>query len=358
MCVFAAPVAGQGDSRVMTTTIPDSLVCDCISLDTVVVLADIRRRIQLRRQPIPTLAVDSRGRVILGRGSSLYPLVVFNSDGSVLRTYGRYGAGTARFGPGPIIVRIGAGDTVHVFHQSQHHVFAPGLRHLVRSGETDFAPIDALILGDTTLVQHTIRQPRGKTAPLHLLDAGNRVIRSFGAASDRPLSGVSYFDRVRSFAATTDGQGFWVGYWNRYEIEKFARDGGHILRVIRTANWFPPYDEHQPDEPFTRPSRPRALHLRESADKLLWVLLTVADPAWKPNLGGVRLGGDINPKLDLGQLFDTVLEALDPSAARVVARVRLGSYILPVDGGAYAQSQETSDGSVKFYVWRARIRSR
>jgi hypothetical protein len=160
--------------------------------------------------------------------------------------------------------------------------------------------------------------------PLHRLTADGRRI-SFGAepatfVPSRPGT------NVRAIAPAASG-GFWATRYERYLIEQFDSVGRVVQTLERSPPWFPPGDgSMNPPNP-DRPPFPHVKAIDEDEVGRLWVLIQVADPQYQKALHRRENVRSVRESLweitDYDRFYDTVIEVLDPGAARLLASERV-----------------------------------
>ncbi|HZD05347.1 MAG TPA: hypothetical protein VE173_10525 [Longimicrobiales bacterium] len=166
-----------------------------------------------------------------------------------------------------------------------------------------------------------------------MLDSKGEIQTGIGVTSARPMHGAAStpFDAFRRIARADRGRGVWSAYVNRYEESRFDLEGREELRVVRDAGWFQAYDDELPGEMISVPSRPRVEALLEAADRLLWVLVSVADREFEPLRPPTASSEGEFPvaaaDIDFNRLLDTTVEVIDLELGTVLARRTFDAYL-------------------------------
>lgn len=291
---------------------------DCLSLRPKVTLGDVEDSISLGG--LPKVLRTAFGYFAVSFVDHPSNILLYGSDGNLLRDLGRYGSG-----PGEVrLVRYLAharGDSVIVAEEgSRVHLFS-GEGHFGRTvnvrttGKTAVQfPDGSLVVGGQVLQRSTAG------IPVHFFNASGDYVRSFGGdvsyRRDQPLSDESRL-------ALASDTSVWLVRPDTYRLEEWSRTGNLLRAVSRSIDWFPPlggrsfetgYGPRPPDPYIT------AVYVEEG---LLWVVSAVPDPDRVPP----RVSAPEVTPFFLGQTYDSVVEVLDPNAGRLLARLRTGLYL-------------------------------
>lgn len=329
-----------------------------IQLERLATLRDSAGEARFVALPMPSVARTTFGKFVAGTLSGA-PLAIFNSDGSLDATFGRFGSGPEEFFDLDMIIRIDDQDTVHVFQYNRHTVVTPGFTEIVRSRLLRLRARDAIVMDGRPLVQATVHEPQGRSTPVQLLSHEGRTIRGLGRREDRPITAGSQWDAFRRIAPATAPGRLWVAYVNRFEISQFDLEGNEHFRVVRDAEWFPPYQEdRRVGEGWTIPPRPRVNAVVQSTPRLLWVSVTVADPQFE-SVGSGTGEARLDPYEPHNRRLDTILEVLDLTTGAVLARHRSDQYLNPVQDPTGAVLwyglRQLDSGELAADVWRATL---
>lgn len=302
-----------------------------------------------------TAALNSRGELLVAYPDSRGQFFVYGPDGSFRKAIGRRGTGPGEFN---LIrhIRVARGDTVHVADLDlRRSILAPDFRFLRSTryvlNSDDFEPLAR----DTILVAGNVNTRAAIGLPLHLFFDPQDML-SFGA--DRPNQQDDLSAALRRVIALhPGGSTFWAASMTSYTIQQFDRSGKLLRTLYREADWFEPYSA--PFRVSTRqPPQPRISDIRVDSEGLVWVLIHVADPEWKkavrlgPRNGGQQFYGLTSDE----EYWDTVIEVIDPDAARTVASIRLPDYMkLFIGNGETFSYREDSDGTPWLDVWRVSV---
>jgi hypothetical protein len=282
---------------------------------------------RVRLDPITTLGADPDGPA-LSRLSSIAmdgdgffyvastyvpgEIAIFHESGAYHRSFGRLGQGPGEFSRRLVRVLTGPGDSVHVIDGIRHTVLAPRAESAVRLHQLPFRPLNLAISNKGRLVA-------GHPSPdsrelVHILSPGGTVERSFVRSPSYdprfPYSGI----RTLSNAG---GGRFWVGHSTRYELELWSLEAGLLRRITRDPDWFQPWAGRSQDVG----SRPRlTAHL--AYDGVLWTIIRVPDPDHRAPVAGQPV-----EDVDMNQVEDTVIEAIDERCGKLIGSVRIDAAV-------------------------------
>ncbi len=253
-------------------------------------------------------AMDSRGRIFTGSATQSGLMLVWNTRGDLVRTFGGHGDG-----PGELIglgqVTVGAGDTIHVRdNRPAWSVFDPDLRYVRRS--SGMYGLDPVLLGSGAVVT-------GFGAPqVQIHDTEGNLLAEYGEGRDEFGDGPPAL-RLAAGAEPTE---FWSIGWNRPEIKLWSVEGG-LLRALGEpiGTQFPPADEVVASTAERYVPQPAVVDLHH-ADGLLWY--TGLIPTTINAL-------PVETSSDLDRVRDFMIEVVDGQSGRVVASAVM-------DGGAEA----------------------
>ena len=342
----AAPLTCQGSTRV----VPSNPACpSCkIVLDPVVTLG---RSGDPPLTRLTRVAVDSRGQFYAAPTYNRGEIAMYDAGGRFVRKFGRPGQGPGEFG-GPIhMLRVGPGDSIHVFEGPRHTVLAPALRAF---GSVRLLPVllnDLAFLADGRMVAQQMVVGRGGIGqPLHVIGDGGRIAQSF--------AGTDKWDPARLYSgirpiAPASGNRVWSAHTGAYRVELWEPAGSNSLILVRDASWFQPWEQVIRRSAEGR-ERPRIVDVAEDRQGRLWVSILVRDPKHRRS----RETREVPlTEVDANAEFDTVLEVLDPRSGRLLARTRF-EQIIPAfigDGSVVFARREDADGNIVVDVWRARL---
>jgi len=236
-------------------------------------------------------------------------------------------------------------------------VFAPTGKRLHTSPFAFPVRRSGVVLGEDRLVLNLLIRDRDRVGyPLHLVTKDGRIIESFGAnPPDYVLNAPPTWMRV--FSLAVDENAVWVAHQHEYTVEKWRLDekGIELESILsRAPIWFP---KSNGLVPVTLDEEPQVMLLDVSQDTtgLHWVLSLVPGHEWRSGLCSV-------PHVDSGReyvtpcrpqlVFDSILEVIDPSSARVVTATRVPECIIALLGNGHLVGYEAGDdgGVVTVYV--------
>jgi hypothetical protein len=342
----AVPLSCQNNVRV----VPSSPACPAckVVLEPVVTLGRSGDPALTR---LTKVAMDSRGQFFVGPTFERGEIVMYDAGGRFVRRFGRPGQGPGEF-RGPIhMLRVGPGDSIHVFEGPRHTVLAPALRAFGSVRVLEILPNDLAFLADGRLVaQHMVMGRGGIGQPLHFVGDGGRIAQSF--------AGTEKWDPTRIYLglraiAPASGNRVWSAHAGAYRVELWEPGGSNPLTLVRNASWFQPW-EHEVRRSAEALERPRIADVAEDRQGRLWVSILVRDPKHRR----ARETREVPlTEVDANAEFDTVLEVLDPRSGRLLARTRFEQAIPAFigDGSVVFTRREDPDGNIVIDVWRARL---
>ncbi len=264
-----------------------------------------------------------------------FAVAVFDPSGKFHHGYGDWGKGPEEFShaPIPMIVRMGSGDTVYVMQGPYLHILGPQATSTSSKRLVRIVANDAVIVGATPVLQAPVGAPDGLGTPVQIVRRDGAIDRGIGITSARPMLLTSPFDHIRRLGRAPGREAVWSSYVNRFEMSRFDLDGREELRVERSADWFPEYEDEVPGEIVLVPSRPRVEGVVELTGGLLWVVVSHADERMEaatpvtPPASEVPVPSD----LDCNKLLDTTIEVIDLNVGEISARRRFDEYLRIVD---------------------------
>lgn len=246
----------------------------------------------------------------------------FDPDGSFLRAVGRRGQGPGEFQTTNHILLL-ENDSVEVYDLGNRRltVIAPNFTIGRTSRAIDLMSPQMVRLPDNTRVMNGARySPDGLGFPLHHVDPEGGVLASFGA--DPPIEDLTDATAIRRKLATNNAETVWSVARPSYRLEEWAVGGERLRTLEREVSWFPPHDGSIRARDGSPLPYAKAIHQDETG--LLWVIIWVPGDRWQEGLSdGPR--SDLLPGptvTDYSQLYDSVVEVIDPEAERVVRSQR------------------------------------
>ena len=240
----------------------------------------------------------------------------FGPDGRLARVFGRAGRGPGEFNrlltliPGP-------GDTLFAPDMGTGRVtiFGPD-RAVVGTFPMPSLLPDLVMPDGAILVASQIGRRETIGYPMHVVDREGRVVRSFGTNQPQYRPDLEHI-LTRKVALSQDGM-VWAMAPARYLLERWDPSTGEQLQSIQIrSDWF--HESIKPTDLAVYPPS-RVEGLWEDEDGLVWTIVRDADVDWKPPPGAnEHLPFDLR---EYNQLFDWVIEVVDPRSGRVLASRR------------------------------------
>jgi hypothetical protein len=249
-------------------------------------------------------------------------IVVFDSVGSIVKTFGRRGRGPGEMlGGNTLRVAAGPGDSIHVVDQNRWLVFAPRTYDFVRSVNLPASPTFALIMKSGLLLAAFPWQPRsGHLFTASIINTEGQIVQSFDPL-DSEEQGHPWVT-VRSIDATDNA--IWTARVNSTTIRRQSLTSGEVTVWQRKEGWFTGWTEYSWREPYLDPPRPTLSAVR-SDGSTLWVHSQRADADWSPlrelepprGSEGMRRPTNVDPE----RFFDGVIEVIDAATGDVITRL-------------------------------------
>ncbi|HYW11677.1 MAG TPA: hypothetical protein VE871_06950 [Longimicrobium sp.] len=348
LVVLPATLAGQ-DVRLEEASCPGCR----LELHRVVELGDAQGPGRLD-QTLASWAADSRGRILLASGWQV-PVRVFGADGRFTGTLQPALPGdTLPLSIG--LVTVTAGDTAHLVDDLRglHLVLGPDGNVVRMHTPTPLRPASMRLLlgGGRAVGTGTVATRDNVGFPLHLLGPDGAVLRSFGADLAADIPGHSMDLRKLALAGPA---AVWAGHLTGYRIERWSLEGERQAAFVRDVPWFQPYTDMRwrPDQA----PHPILMALRQDAGGRLWSVVRVADERWqgaRPVIADTLLARR-NPaaQYDPEELFDTMVEVIDPACGRVLLSRRFPGLIAGfLDDGRMVSWSDRPGGHPRLTVWR------
>ena len=292
---------------------------------------------------------DVSGRTYIV-GEPIDNVLVFDPDGRFVRRMGSSGSGPGELKDGSSLVVTGDGE-FSVLDRGRGVILnfdhTGGLRSEVRTvgwvpqGTRTFAWD-----GPRAIHVANLATPDRIGFPLHLFNVETGEIeRSFGSMTGKHELGGN--PGLHPIAVRQDRRIWMAVGFERYDIALWDMNQQHRL-LRREASWFPEQTRDalthggmgEPPQPFIY-----ALALSES-DSLLWVAASVADEEWRE--ADLYNGDDDN-------YYDDILEVIDLRTNKVIASQRFDHSYHLVEAGVLGRLAITSNGSVRYQTFRARL---
>lgn len=286
---------------------------------------------------------DGRRVAFEPHSPSPVPVVVIGRDGYVVDTLAMPGEGPGQINR-PRQLLLGRGDTLFIFGNSKAYVYSPGLEY-VRSFSVSVRSVWSaaqLGSGDLALSTATFGDPELVVVASSLDGKTQWTVNApVVAVSERaaPL--------LRMVAAGPDSS-LWVArLMGSLEFLHYSPAGVLLDSVKLDREWYPNYVRSEPPSRERPPSASLSGFWVDSLGRL-WLVGRPADPEWKDAEGEERSGEGgytyFEPK-HLMDVYDGVIEAVDPASGRSLALLRTDSLFGLVQApGVLVQPRVDGDG--------------
>jgi len=343
------------------TVIPNDVSCKrCrIVSQKLTRLGDLDGPGALPRQAL-IVTVDGRNRFWVGTGAVPF---IFDSTGRFLRSAAGRGGGPGEIEGGGVPSPL-PGDSMLVVDNvaARATVFDAAFRPIrTISIPRVLATATPIRWPDRVMFNSNIQTRELFGVPLHLIDLSGKVAEilrsSNGHNRDRSLPPAS--PPRSKFAVTADGR-VWAAEESIYRLTQWNEDFEPIRVLVRKPSWW-----KQPSINLlgtrTTPPLPHIRDVSIDEDGLLWLFIHTPRSTWREIWSripedAVEIRMDqLNPV----DLFDTLIEVIDLSAARVVARARLSEYtVSALPGRRVATHAESPEGVPYVLIRRLSVAGR
>ncbi len=259
-------------------------------------------------------------------------MLVFDRSGRFVQAVGRQGGGPGEYQSKSDVMSL-PGDSILVLDpvSARASVLSPDLKY-VRSLSYPFTFGQGVVLRwpDSVLVSGTTNGRRASADPLYLMNFAQSAVgvtKNFGSVGGALRPG--YSRDIRQHINTTKRGDIITVDHAAYDITIWKRLGAERTQLQRRPTWFstPSASGLGPNAP--PPPAIGGTWIDESGR--LWVATRVPAPTWKSAWAGVQMAREIKTSsIAFELLYDTVLEVIDLSSARVLARKQLDGWILDV----------------------------
>lgn len=308
--------------------------------------------------PTELVVRTASGAIVVANQENRGLLSVFDGRGAFIRGLGTRGTAYGAFA-NIIAVQVQK-DTLIVF--DSHNARATLLTLDGRVHGIIHLPLPPNVGGAVRLttgqyvLNGNMRTPELFGLPLHVVDRGGDLQRSFGTDSPTVRPDEGYYPTMRKLAVVGHGQ-FWAAHVNRYVVELWDSVGRRQRTIERHVPWFTPWSKWPG---FTNTGPPLAsiggIALQQP-DRLL-VLIHVADKRWREALRPVVEGGFPGLLPDPYEAyFDTIIEVIDTQTGNVIASQLFPDYVIAFADATHVITFRGTDAAPQMDVWRLEVSS-
>lgn len=288
-------------------------------------------------------------QTLAGRGGGI---AVFDSTGTLIRELNAQGRGPGEF-TDVQSVGFGPGDTLWVVEITRAHAFtpAPDLQ-FVRMVNFEAATSSAVT--SRGFLSRGLFTGEGIQAPT-LRDWDGRVVARFTLPSE-----IAKMEAQMGPVALAADGALWFGHGERYEVGRFAAEGGDPLWIKRELAWFPPDEGYKGALNVVRPPA-RLQTLATDADGRVLVMSRRAHPNWAPmdrsatNAAPAAEARGRGSLADWGKLFEFVLEIFSADGTLLASRVLDDGMQGFMDGSNVYQVLADESGHISIRLWSIRV---
>lgn len=294
------------------------------------------------------------GRLLVTQHQSPHELLVFDSAGGYHATVGRRGSGPGEYRGLEHVSLAENGEAVLVDNTNGRITWLSTDLEVTRTERSPAPLVHRLMqVGPDRFIANA-SMAQGTGLPLHSIDLESGQVRSFGTVLPVPRPGLPWAN-LRALALAGNGR-VWSAYRTQYVLELWDTAGALVKTLARRTSWFQPYVERRVGS--GEPAQPWLMAIRENLEGQLLSLVTVPIDDYRRVLGPPR-ETPRGPRYDVSrkdQLFDTIVEVIDPETGELVASERLPQYLLDFLDDQHVYGYRLSpDGNPLIDVWRLRL---
>ena len=276
-------------------------------------------------------------------------ILLWDSDGSFLRSYGSRGDGPGEFaGAGDLLLFPGHGDSLFVVDDrntwsvfDSDLSFARSFRGLY-SGRSE-RTVHITPAGQVLTTGPVMAGGQGNS--FHIMGLDGTIQGHTGPMSlPAGLPDDGHYPRVSAYNPRSNT--VWVappdGAPGAMVLEERTRDGQLLRTIRREAPWFPE-GGYPPTDDTTEPPLPTYVLLHMDGDGLLWIAFTIRSDDWRPpGRMSAPLQGASRDMDRIRTQYDSRMEVIDVEAGEVLASMIIDDplaapfeYIFPGTRTAY-----------------------
>lgn len=321
-CVLSSSGAAQSGGALRRVPSPSSCPVCALRVRRVAGLQSGDRD-SLQSGPLRSAAVSGTGDIVVSYGNETAPLRVFDPSGRLRHSIARQ---SDLIPPSLGLLWVTAvGGEIKVFANDSGGAYS--LDHvgaLRRGPATRVAPFRqlAVLKNGSIVTAFVARDPQDVGLPLKLYSPDGNLITAFG--SDAEYFRADSADLLRRTVTPGRGGGFWAAYLYEYRVEYWSDAPARTLTLVRNPPWFSGVGLPRPLG-LAHPPPPVLTGVYEDRLGLLWTATAVARTDWQSAVQ-VFEGGAVDPRgpsPPLNDLYETIVEVLDPKAGRVVTALRI-----------------------------------
>jgi len=356
-CLLAAVISTSGFAAASAQEAATRVVHESVSCPACRIVAT---RVRALRSALnlgePFSAVrDRSGHIVVSLQAS--PPVVLNVRGTILR-FLEAGRGRTDFSSPPVVFSCEHGLICALDPRAQRLYFYDSTLSCARELRSEMLPANSIVqLPNGEFVEAGVwPTPEMAGYPLHRYSTEGAWRASFGV--DVPLFIDTASEGLQRSISPDGRGGFWAAHRSAWEIERWDSTLRVTLRIVRNPAWFQPYAQPHHLSPDSAPPPQLLAVIEDTAMGLVWSIARVPSTRWQSAGVTARVTPDgrrFYAPLHPDRLYQSLIEVLDPSKARVVARLRINATLVRlVPGGIAIGVRRSSRGTVT-ELWRLRL---
>ncbi|HUF51988.1 MAG TPA: 6-bladed beta-propeller [Longimicrobiales bacterium] len=295
------------------------------------------------------ISTDARGWFYVVSPLAPVEVLVYDERGRYRTKFGRAGEG-----PGEYRIILppyrDRNGYLHVVDAAQlRRTTLDTLYRVVATSRLPLRPTSDFVFLDSNrlVLSADVRTPQLAGLALHMVqDAA--LLHSFDLAEvsrENPRA-------LRRRLASSRSDGVWAAHATRYRIDHWSAGGELTASLERQAQWFRPWTVPEGSIITHRPL-PRVDRVWEDEHNRLWVIVSRADPDYRPPLRDDAGHGRPLTGADHERIWATTIEVIDLRTLRVIAVLHTPRWLNSVrNGGLLSSYREGPGGEAMFDIWR------
>jgi hypothetical protein len=293
----------------------------------------------------PSVVRDARGRFLVAGAIPPTRILVYDTSGRLLTTWGREGDGPGEFRSIGRLVRL-PGDSLLVLEGgARRATVLDAAGQFSRRFVLPFDVVDFTVLTNGQWIASGMAfTTSGVGFPLHRLTRDGAIESSFGGDLTVLPGRPSAVQRV----ITRDHEGgFWAARPDRYEIEHWTATSGRDTYLDRITSWFPDREFEGARNTWRDPPYPFLHALYVDAGGRVWTLGRAPKPSFKPT---PKAWG---PLSTMSMAEEAFVEVIDPVTGVLLATRRFPWIgVAFTDQGLIVSFRYDDDGVMVVDLWR------
>jgi hypothetical protein len=352
----ALSYSAHAQARPKPVRIPDTPTCPgcSVTLRQIAILGAQEGPGELDGPPV-AIREDRQGRFWVIPGWQDPPRI-YSAKGEYLATIGRKGEGPGEYMGASTIVPL-PGDSMLIVDDLLWRATVLG---------PDNKPHRSLIVTPGSHIEFVLKWPASVMArgwvpsrtqqgfPLHHVSLAGREMKFLQSFSPDTAKWARQFDLWSRVQPFEERGGFWSVNTFRYRFTQWSPDRTMLADYERVAEWFPKSDRRTGAGGPEVPPMPQLIRVMPTAGNRVWAIANAPSANWRQAWPIVPPGlSEIDyRKVAHEKLYDSVVEEIDLTSARVISRTRMSRWIIAgLDGGRVATYELSAFGVPRIVIY-------